>query len=192
MSIGQRIKAARKKANMTQAQLAELVGLSTITIRQYESDKREPRYQIIEKLSKALKCSISELVESKQEAQMIIDSFITERSIPGQRFISVSKIEDDDVIDAFAELKKPGSVVQQYTEFIATHPLLTQLLKDIGIEFELTNWHMITIRYEDQEITCSISSLISDLELLMGRYKLETRSIFEEYYGFKFHSDEED
>ena len=53
--IGHQIKEARKKAKLTQAELAEKVGVATITIRQYESGKRFPTdISMWDKLSCAL------------------------------------------------------------------------------------------------------------------------------------------
>ena len=55
MTLGKRISAARKKEGLTQAQLAELCGVATITIQQYERDKRQPRNGMLEKISTVLK-----------------------------------------------------------------------------------------------------------------------------------------
>lgn len=54
MTIGERIKAARKRAELTQEQLAQKSGVATITIRQYESDKREPRQKQIKAIANVL------------------------------------------------------------------------------------------------------------------------------------------
>lgn len=61
MTLGKRISAARKKEGLTQAQLAELCGVATITIQQYERDKREPRNGMVEKIASILKTSSFEL-----------------------------------------------------------------------------------------------------------------------------------
>jgi DNA-binding XRE family transcriptional regulator len=42
MSIGKNIKTSRKKANLTQAELAQLIGLSSSAIRMYELIKEMP------------------------------------------------------------------------------------------------------------------------------------------------------
>lgn len=54
MSIGNRIKAARKSKGWTQAQLAEKSGVATITISQYETGKRQPRTAILEAIADVL------------------------------------------------------------------------------------------------------------------------------------------
>lgn len=82
-NLGQNIKAIRKKHGLTQAQLAQKVGLSTIAIRQYENGLRKPNYVVIEKLAKALDCDISCFLSPNEEAQMIIDSIIEKLSDSG-------------------------------------------------------------------------------------------------------------
>lgn len=58
MTTGERIQAARKKAGLTQEQLAQKIDSATITIRQYESGKREPRIEQLRKIASALEVSL--------------------------------------------------------------------------------------------------------------------------------------
>lgn len=62
MSYGESIKKARKKAGITQKELAKRTGLAEITIRQYEANKREPRSNSIKKIAIALDIPVSELL----------------------------------------------------------------------------------------------------------------------------------
>lgn len=64
MTIGERIKEARKYRNMTQKQLADAAEIATGTIQQYELGKREPRYEILIKISRALKISVAALCDA--------------------------------------------------------------------------------------------------------------------------------
>lgn len=65
MGYGQNIKAARKMAGLTQAQLAKKCGMATITIRQYESEKREPRLTQLECIANALGITYFHLADSE-------------------------------------------------------------------------------------------------------------------------------
>lgn len=60
-TYGDAIRSARKKAGLTQKELAEKTGLAEITIRQYENNKREPRNETLQKISIALNIPVSEL-----------------------------------------------------------------------------------------------------------------------------------
>ena len=62
MSVGEKIRTARKKAGLTQEELARAAGVATITIRQYELGKRQPRLEQLELIANALKVPISKLV----------------------------------------------------------------------------------------------------------------------------------
>lgn len=65
MSYGQRMKEARKKAGLTQEQLAKECGFATITIRQYEACKREPRIAQFKQIAEALDVDINWLMHGK-------------------------------------------------------------------------------------------------------------------------------
>ena len=54
MVAGQRLKEARKKANLTQVELANIIGVKAAEISQYESNKRTPRWPAFNKLLDAL------------------------------------------------------------------------------------------------------------------------------------------
>ncbi len=54
MTTGEKIRAARKKANLTQKRLGELCGIAEPTIRKYESDRLNPKAITLRKIAKAL------------------------------------------------------------------------------------------------------------------------------------------
>ncbi|MFW6030215.1 MAG: helix-turn-helix domain-containing protein [Halanaerobiales bacterium] len=51
MDFGDKVKELRKQRNLTQAQLAEKLGLGESTISFYESNKRRPNYEILDKIA---------------------------------------------------------------------------------------------------------------------------------------------
>jgi transcriptional regulator with XRE-family HTH domain len=61
MGYGLAIKAARKQAGLTQAQLAKKCGMAAVTIQQYERDVREPRKKQLETIASALGVSVDVL-----------------------------------------------------------------------------------------------------------------------------------
>lgn len=74
MSIGNNIKISRKKANLTQAELAQLIGLSSSAIRMYETDKRNASIDILKKISSALKISINDLIGDNNNEEALTNS----------------------------------------------------------------------------------------------------------------------
>lgn len=61
MNTGERIKANRKKANLTQEELARKAGISVFTLQKYETGARNPKLTTLQKIANALNCPISEL-----------------------------------------------------------------------------------------------------------------------------------
>lgn len=62
MKFGEQLKKMREEKGLTQARLADLSGISSRMIQKYESGNSHPRYDFVEKISKALKVPVSELL----------------------------------------------------------------------------------------------------------------------------------
>lgn len=61
INLGKRIKEFRKIRGLTQKQLAEKLGVTTITIQNYENNRREPNIETIGKIANILNTTASEL-----------------------------------------------------------------------------------------------------------------------------------
>lgn len=61
--LGENIKKYRKKKGLTQKQLGESIGLSTVAIKNYENNQREPKLDIIDKIATALGIKRLDLLE---------------------------------------------------------------------------------------------------------------------------------
>lgn len=61
--ISKRIKKRRNELEMTQEDLAEKVGVSRVYIGYVEQGRNSPSLEILEKIAKALKVRISDLVD---------------------------------------------------------------------------------------------------------------------------------
>ena len=62
MVAGQWLKEARKNANLTQVELANIIGVKAAEISQYESNKRTPRWPVFNKLLDALNITADEVL----------------------------------------------------------------------------------------------------------------------------------
>ena len=62
MTIGDRIKAARKDKGLTQKQLEELCGINAANIRKYESGRQNPKIETIKRIANALGVDVYELL----------------------------------------------------------------------------------------------------------------------------------
>lgn len=63
-NIGNIIKQARKKKGLTQSELGELMGITAVTVGQWETGKRIPKEETIERISEALEIDLTHSVKS--------------------------------------------------------------------------------------------------------------------------------
>ena len=63
MTTGQLIKAARKKAGMTQAELADKLGIPYQSVSQWERDTRNPKHETLQRIARALGVSLLSLID---------------------------------------------------------------------------------------------------------------------------------
>ncbi|MCG8516138.1 MAG: helix-turn-helix domain-containing protein [Halanaerobiales bacterium] len=61
--IGDRILRLRKELNLNQKELAESIGITEASLSRYENNLREPKAEIIARISKALGCSTDYLLK---------------------------------------------------------------------------------------------------------------------------------
>lgn len=61
-SFGSRLRDFRKKAGITQSQLAELFNITQGAVAQWESGFTNPSIEILPKLAQILKCTVDELL----------------------------------------------------------------------------------------------------------------------------------
>lgn len=82
MEMGERIKNARIAANITQAELAKRLGVAYQNIGQWESGKRNPKLDTLQKIAKALNVPVARLygLEDREtpELQEALDEAIKE------------------------------------------------------------------------------------------------------------------
>ena len=62
MTAGEKIKAARKRAGMTQQELADKLNVSFVNISQFENNKRNPKLETIRKIAAAIGVPAKELM----------------------------------------------------------------------------------------------------------------------------------
>jgi len=63
MTIGENIKRYREKAGLTQSQLASMIGVTGSNISQIEHDERELRLDKANEICKALKITLTQILE---------------------------------------------------------------------------------------------------------------------------------
>ncbi|MDU4321093.1 MAG: helix-turn-helix transcriptional regulator [Anaerococcus vaginalis] len=67
MNIGENLKRIRKVKGLTQDKLSELTKISITSIQRYESGKRQPTVESVNKIAAALEVSVFELLDNKYD-----------------------------------------------------------------------------------------------------------------------------
>lgn len=76
MTAGQRIRTARKKAGMTQAELAARLNVPFQSVSQWERDIRNPKKETLDRIAKALDISADILYEITDEKKVEIEKSV--------------------------------------------------------------------------------------------------------------------
>ena len=66
MTTGDRIKEARKQAGLSQKELADKLGISFQTLAQWETGKRNPKYDTLKRIADALGVSVNSFMTDVQ------------------------------------------------------------------------------------------------------------------------------
>lgn len=121
MTTGERIKAARKKRGMTQAELASKLGISFVGVSQWENDIRNPKYETLEKIAKVLDVDVWELkgvtvtsigdviAELREERDISATQLSAMTDIPLQR---VQEFEFSSAVPTIEELSKLAAALR--------------------------------------------------------------------------------
>lgn len=75
MTIGERIKEARKRAGMTQKELAEKLGIPYQGIGQWENNLRKPKLETLRKIAAALSVDVWEFIEDSRVEYDSVEDF---------------------------------------------------------------------------------------------------------------------
>lgn len=121
MDFSKRLKGARKLAGLTQEQLAEGCGLATITIRQYESGKREPRYDTAKKIAAYLHISVGSLLGEGKTIKYKVKEWTSRKDstlniqIDSELLRTVKNFAENDGLSLEDEIEK---LLLEYTDIL--------------------------------------------------------------------------
>lgn len=89
--IGTKIKDARKRAGLTQEELANLIGVKRSVISKYENGQIEPRFQTIREIANALDITITEFLPPSQYSYINTETGerTNKRESPREAFIDL-------------------------------------------------------------------------------------------------------
>lgn len=155
MTTGSAIRIARNKAGLTQKELADKLGIPYQSIGQWENDKRNPKFETLEKIAAALNTSVYVLL-----SPVVNDHYLRGFLLPALVAENLN-IEVEDVVNA---LSSPDSVSKELRERVmATYWWLTG---DSQFDPRLKDHFQTIIYYLDALNEAGIEKAIERLEEL--------------------------
>lgn len=130
MTVGERIKQARKLKGLTQKQLGELSETSEITVRQYELGKRQPRLEQLQRIAAALGMKWYDLLPDDQKGAAIAADVVKgarltvkDKAGLGTTVADVENMSIDELINAIkARLRKDPHLIIKLNEAMSAMP----------------------------------------------------------------------
>ena len=117
MNFSDRLKEARKNAGLTQAQLSEKLGITAQSYSQYETGKRNPKMETLQKIAAALNIKLSELVPMSDTLDWAVEKIEENRIIREYSALDAAIKENLDKMNQSAKKK-----VYDYTEDLIQNP----------------------------------------------------------------------
>ena len=120
MTTGEKIKQARKRAGITQQQLADRLGISYVVISQYENNKRNPKVDTIYKIASALEIDVSALLSDQylnDYYESLIKKYASSDSDKNtaidhlKRYFNQIDVMQNDLLSAYSQLNTDGQQV---------------------------------------------------------------------------------
>lgn len=103
MIVGENIRKIRKERGLTQRKLGELSSINEVQIRQYELGKANPKIETLQKIAKALDCTIYELtIDSALKREVDLKVTATEGILAILSEI-YGNVEEKDVQEEYGE-----------------------------------------------------------------------------------------
>ena len=112
MGVGENIRAARQRAKLTQKQLGELCGIAEPTIRRYELNKLNPKFDTIVKIASALGVSAAKLMAY----EWVNAGYWTERFQRGLSIL-IQNLNNSDSKDASFDFESAVEIAEGCTGF---------------------------------------------------------------------------
>ncbi len=158
MTTGQRIKAARKAAGMTQKELGEKLGLSFQSIAQWENDLRNPKYDTLQRIAAALAVHPGELMGLKDYGDNIWGP------------PDISQEELDEIRLRVLRIKEDRKELE---------PLQAKIVKEYYERKDKINHILYIIESLTDD---GLDEVIRIIDAIAGNPKLSTLLVFEPYF----------
>lgn len=152
MTTGERIKAARKKAGMTQAELAAKLDVPFQSISQWERDVRNPKNETIEKIARALNTTPAS-IGGYYTSDELIDLYMrgTKTWATDFRFSEEQKIRVGELLAEYAlRIKQLINAMAETAQIDGKIPLTPNLQAELD---NISAWAANSLKYVNNDFS---------------------------------------
>ena len=96
MTVGERIKAARKNAGMTQKELADKLNISYVGVSQWENNLRNPKFETLQRIADALDTEVNIFISGQtlEQRDQAMKDYVAKRFNEAQLMTAFNKLND--------------------------------------------------------------------------------------------------
>lgn len=170
MSFNEQLKELRKKNKMTQAELAELIGLKRATVTQYENGRISPSKEVLIKIANLFRVSLDEIVGAdKQEVgSNVIGILKTEKPTKKNDYTSsIKSAVSQKIVNELIRTSSSVFCKENKNQLLR----LFDLLLELNIKAEAKDYSPIKLLIENEEydfnkVICEFSKELNRLDKL--------------------------
>lgn len=142
MELAEKIRLMRKKAGLTQKEVADKLGITYQSYGQYERGVRKPKYESIQRLATVLNCDIAEFLTPAEEKEMFIGEL-------AENLLSGGKKTQPKQDEAEAKEKTEGLTDEEYAVYLMNllieHAGLLNILASGGYAIRFETLDRVTV-----------------------------------------------
>lgn len=161
INLGKRIKEFRKIRGLTQKQLAEKLGVTTITIQNYENNRREPNIKTLNKIIDVLGIKITDLIDDTipfNERKEFAVSYVREVTTKTLETVAEQTKETKEIIKKHKELIDKYTKLENEFDFMVNTStgLLGAIIYFINVTYPNKKIDYVRIADDNKENTINI------------------------------------
>lgn len=165
MNVGERIRAARKQAGMTLEDVADKLGIKNQSVAQWETGKRKPKYETLQRIADALHVPIKSLLSDQtandqKDWRMNMDNNSSIAMLGG----IANTVMDPEKMKAFEEKRMKDEARNQKIDDLTVHAVETMIhlmdkIDERIQDSELTNEQLISLSGAMMTVSTSMGML---------------------------------
>lgn len=161
MELAEKLKLMRKKAGLTQKEVADKLGITYQSYGQYERGLRNPKYTSIEKIASALNCDISEILTPAEAEKMFIGELV-ENLLSGKKDSHPKQNE--------AEAKTEGLTDEEYAVYLMNllieHAALLSIFASGGYSIRFETLDQVIIMHDSHTKSMTTNDFLEQFKKL--------------------------